>query len=141
MEGKKLSVPAALLTALGLTGCLEAPQTPAQIKGEQDRGALSQQFDEACVQYGAAMNELRRLQGSVLQGKTPDEAALDAAAQEVEKRDDVMIRIVETRTWIEETQKLDRQEWRCGEDIDNPGQWVSNRDSGNPVTEWIRKMR
>lgn len=141
MGTEKLRLPAALFATLELAGCLEGPQTPAQIKGEQNREALSQQFDEACTAYGEAINRLRSLQGSVLQGKIPDQAALDAAAQEVETSGGVLDRIVLIRGSIEQTQKLGAQDWRCGEDIDGPGHWVSSKTAKNPVGDWIRKMR
>lgn len=134
-------IPAALLATLELAGCFSEGQTPAQIKGEQERGALSQQFDEACTAYGEAMNGLRSLQGSVLQGKIPDQAALDAAAREVEASGGVLDRIVLIRGSIEHTQNLGEQDWRCGEDADGPGHWVSSKVAKNPVGDWIRRMR
>lgn len=140
MGTERLRLPAALFATLELAGCLEGPQTPAQIKGEQDREALSQQFDEACTAYGEAMNGLRSLQGSVLQGKVPNRAALDAAAREVETSGGVLDRIVLTRGSIEHAQNLGRQNWRCGEDANDPGHWVSSKTAKDPVGDWIRRM-
>lgn len=144
--GMEKEISVALLTALGLAGCSESPQTLAQIISEQTREDLFGQFDQACGGFGAAMDELRRLQGLVAQGKTPDERDLDSAAQKVQESEDVMSRIVGTRSEIERAQRLSSEEWHCGKD-DDSGKWVVSRSRnlagewGNSVQKWIQRMR